>query len=38
MDLNKMPENKRAFRPFNASCERFPILCRSTSVPGYLIE
>ncbi|CAF4143624.1 unnamed protein product [Rotaria magnacalcarata] len=34
MDLNKIPETKRAFRPFNSSCDRFPTVFKSTTIPG----
>ncbi|CAF0824043.1 unnamed protein product [Rotaria sordida] len=34
MDLNIIPEKKRAFKPFNAASDRFPIVARSTDIPG----
>lgn len=34
MDLNKKPEVKRAFKPFNAGDDRFPTISKIANIPG----
>jgi len=37
MDLTRLPDKKRAFRPFNAASERFETRAKSAHAPGYRI-
>ncbi len=37
MDLTRLPDKKRAFKPFNAASERFETRAKSASAPGYNI-
>ncbi len=38
MDLTRLPEKKRAFKPFSTACERFPSRAKSADAPGYNIR
>jgi hypothetical protein len=37
MDLTRLPDKRRAFKPFNAASERFHTRSKSASAPGYNI-
>jgi hypothetical protein len=37
MDLTRLPNKKRAFKPFSAACERFEARAKSADAPGYKI-
>ena len=37
MDLTRLPNKKRAFKPFNAAYERFESRAKSADAPGYNI-
>lgn len=35
MDLTRLPDKRRAFKPFEAACPRFPMRSKSAGAPGY---
>jgi len=37
MDLTRLPDKKRAFKPFHAASERFHTRAKSADAPGYKI-